>query len=311
MKKTMINSTHVEGYVYEHKLEQRVAGPQSKNPGTNYITGTVSIATDDALMNVINVHYTYVTETTKNGSANATYSVLKNIIDGKICNVVAHGKDKAGMIRIDSAIDLNEFYDTKNDNQLVSVKRNEGGFAHLTSTLADNEKTRATFTADMIITNVVEVAGDEEKNTQDKVVVKGAIFNFRKDLLPVEFSVVDPAGMSYFLSLDASPKTPVFTKVWGQQVSQTLTRTYSQESAFGEASVREVKSSRRDFVITGASPVPYEWDSEESILASELSEAVAQREIHLAEIKKRQDDYNNSKAAPIAAQPAGSSEYVF
>lgn len=53
MKKKLINSTHIEGYVYEHKLELKVSGPNSKNPGTEFINGTLSIATDDDMMNVV------------------------------------------------------------------------------------------------------------------------------------------------------------------------------------------------------------------------------------------------------------------
>mgnify|MGYP007069880122 CR=1 FL=1 len=32
--KAMSNSTHIEGLVYEHSLELRVTGENSKNPGT-------------------------------------------------------------------------------------------------------------------------------------------------------------------------------------------------------------------------------------------------------------------------------------
>lgn len=52
-KKSFINQTHLEGYVYEHKLEDKVSGPNSKNPGTSFINGTLSIATDDELLNVV------------------------------------------------------------------------------------------------------------------------------------------------------------------------------------------------------------------------------------------------------------------
>ena len=45
--KKMINTTHIEGLLYEHKLELRESGPNSKNPGTKFIMGTVDIATDD------------------------------------------------------------------------------------------------------------------------------------------------------------------------------------------------------------------------------------------------------------------------
>ena len=43
--KSMINKTHIEGYLYEHALEKKVSGPNSKNPGTEFISGTISIAT--------------------------------------------------------------------------------------------------------------------------------------------------------------------------------------------------------------------------------------------------------------------------
>lgn len=32
MSKKMKNESHVEGYVYEHKLEMKESGPNSKNP---------------------------------------------------------------------------------------------------------------------------------------------------------------------------------------------------------------------------------------------------------------------------------------
>ena len=101
MKKKMINATHIEGYVYEHKLEKKVSGENSKNPGTEFINGILRIATDDEMLNVVDVHFSYVTETTKNGKANSTYGVLLNIIEGKIGSVMEHGKENAGKLRID------------------------------------------------------------------------------------------------------------------------------------------------------------------------------------------------------------------
>ena len=56
MKKTMINQTHIEGVLYEHALESKVSGETSKNPGTPFISGTIGIATDDAMTNIITVH---------------------------------------------------------------------------------------------------------------------------------------------------------------------------------------------------------------------------------------------------------------
>ena len=305
MKSNFINTTHVEGLVYEHTLELRVSGENSKNPGTEFIMGNLNIATDDACTNIVPVHFTYVTATTAKGNANATFGVLKDIIDNKIGTVMNNGADKAGKVRIDSAIGLNEFYSDRNGKEeLVSVKRNEGGFVHTTTALNPDEKTRNTFTADMLITSVTRIEADEEKGTKERVVVRGCIFDFRKAVLPLEFSVTNARGMDYFEGLGASSKSPVFTKVWGRQVSQTVTNTKVEESGWGEANVQESTSTRRDWVITGSNTEPYEWDDEETITAKELTEAMANREVYLAGVKQRQDEYKASKAASSAAVPA-------
>ena len=304
--KKMTNTTHIEGLLYEHKLELRESGPNSKNPGTKFIMGTVDIATDDACTNIVPVHFTYVTATTAKGATNATFTTLSNIVDGKYGSVMADGKDKAVKLRIDSALGLNEFYTDRNgQEELVSAKRNEGGFVHVADSLAEDETIRNTFKCDMLITGVKEVEADEEKKLPAKAIVRGAIFDFRGSLMPVEFSAVNPNAIKYFVGLGASNASPTFTCVWGRQVSETIVREIRTESAFGEDEVREVKNTRKDFVITGASKEPYAWDDESTLTANEVAEAVANRETYLATIKQRQDEYKASKnAAPAAAAPS-------
>lgn len=292
--KKMINQTHISGVLYENKLELKESGPNSKNPGTKYIAGTIDIATDDNCINIVPVHFTYVTERTAKGSANATYSVLMNIIDKKFGTIMENGKDNAVKLRIDSALALNEFYTTDratNEEILVSAKRNEGGFVHVTDQLDEKEANRNTFKCDMLITGVSIKEVDEERELPEKAIVKGAIFDFRGSLMPVEFSAINPGAISYFEGLDASNQNPTFTQVWGQQVSETITRKIVTESAFGEDSVREVKNTRKDFVITGASKEPYEWDVEGILTAKEVSEAIANRETYLATMKQHRDEY--------------------
>lgn len=305
MKKTMINQTHVEGVLYEHALEVKVTGENSKNPGTTFISGTVSIATDDEMVNIVPVHFTYVTAVTSTGKANATFDTLNNIVNGTYGSVMKNGAENAVKLRIDSAIGLNEFYTDRNGKEeLVSAKRNEGGFVHKVDVLDEDEKQRNTFKTDMIINCVTRIDADEERQTPEKVIIKGAIFNFRKDLLPVEFSATNPNAMNYFENLGATQKEPVFTCVWGRQVSEVVVRKIVTESAFGEDEVREVKNTRKDFVITGAIKEPYVWDDESSITAVELNEAIQKREVDLAAMKKRQDEYKASKAATSKIQPA-------
>ena len=304
--RAMINKSHIEGILYEHDLELKTSGPNSKTPGTEFISGTISIATDDAGVNIVPVHFTYVTATTARGGANATFTTLKNIIDGTIGTCMKDGKDKAGKLRVDSALGLNEFYTDRNgQEELVSARRNEGGFVHTCDVLNEDEKTRNTFECDMLITNCRRIEANEEKNTPEKVIVKGAIFDFRKSLLPIEFTALNPNAMNYFEDLGASQSNPVLTKVWGRQVSETVVKKTVEESAFGEAAVKETKSTRRDFVITGASKEPYVWDDESTMTAAELTEAIANREVYLAGVKQRRDEYKASKGqASTNAAPA-------
>jgi hypothetical protein len=142
--------------------------------------------------------------------------------------------------------------------------------------------------------------------------VKGCVFDFRGALLPVEFTAIDPKAMNYFESLEPSQRNPVFTRIKGNQVSKTVVRKITEESAFGEASVREVRNSQRDFVINWAQPETYEWDDESTLTAAELTQKISEREIHLAEVKRRQDEYqaNKGNAFSSVAAPA-KGEYKF
>lgn len=305
MKTNFLNTSHIEGLLYDHNLEMKVTGENSKHPGTQYIRGDISIVTDSKLMNVVQVYYSYVTETTSTGKSDSRWSALMDIISGKRKTVVANGADQASIIRIDSAVGFNEFYTDSRENpgtqELVSAKRNEGGFIHFDGTgengllLADEHK-RATFKNDIVITSVVEREANEERNLPAKAIIKGWVFDFRKAIYPVEFSAIEPNAMNYFLGLEASPKNPVVTQVWGEQVSETTIRKIVTESAFGPDDVREVSSTRKDFVITGASREPGVWDDESWITAAEFNKAMSDREVYLATIKKRADDYKASRA---------------
>jgi hypothetical protein len=296
MKKSMINAVHIEGILYSHSLEAKVSGENSKNPGTPYIAGTIDVATDNEQTNIVSVHFTYVTPAYSSGKSNPNYNILADIIAGKVKNATEHGADIAAKLRIDSAIGLNEFYSDRNGTEeLVSVKRNEGGFIHIVNKIDDDEKKRSTFSTDMVITGVTHVDADDERNLPEKVKVKGCIFDFRNALLPVEFSATSQGAMNYFEGLGVSNKEPVFTKVWGREESTTITRTITEESAFDEPMVREVSSTRRDFVITGALTEPYDWDDESTITAAELTKAMTDRQTYLASIKQRQDEYKASQ----------------
>ena len=209
-------------------------------------------------------------------------------------------------VRVDSALNLNEFYTEKNGKEeLVSAKRNEGGFIHVTEVLAEDENARSTFKVDMVITNVIHVDGDDEKEIPENAIVKGCIFDFRKALLPVEFTAINPKAIAYYEGLEASPSNPIFTQLWGRQVSEVVVKEIRTESAFGDDYVREVKNNRKDFYITGSLRTEYEWDSEDTITVDEFRKMISDRETHLATLKQSQAEYKAAKTASAQPAPGG------
>lgn len=295
MKKKFINSEVIEGYVYQHKLEEKtVQNTSSANFGKEFINGSLFIATDEEGLNVVEVHYSYVTPTTKAEQPNKTYAALKAIMAGPTW--VGNGKDAATKVKAQPSIAVNDFYDR--EGNLVTAKRNESGFISIVNSINPDEKQRATFTTDIVITTVKRIEADEEKHiAEDYDEIRGVVFNFRGDIIPVEFKIRNPEGMTYFEDLGASPAEPVFTKVWGKIVSETTRVTFEEKTAFGEPSVRTVERTTKEYLVTGASADIGEFDTEETITREELKKAQQNREIHLAEVKKNQDEYAASKNA--------------
>ena len=297
--KKIINSERIEGGIYQHNLVKKTVQNQaSQNFGKEFISGNIEVAVDEKGLIIIPVHFTYIVETTNSGNKNATYTNLDKIINGGK-TWVTDGPDEALKVRIDTALAVNDFY--TQDDRLVSTKVNEGGFVSIVSELGP-ENERNTFTEDMLITNVTRVEADPEKNIdKDYVIVKGAVFNFRNALLPVEFIVRNEEGMGYFEDLNASQNEPVFTKVWGRINCSTISNEVKEETAFGEEAVKTYEKKVKEWIITGTSKVPYDFGDETVLTVAEVQKAMQDRETLLAETKKRSDDYKAQKAAGTSA----------
>lgn len=296
MKKTK-NNFHCEGLVYQHNLQLKTSGPNAKTPGVEFIQGSIQVATDDDCTNIVEIYYPYVTALTSKKKENPVYLVLANLINGTFGTVMGGGADKAVRVRVDTSIALNDFYsDRSGTDELVSVKRNEGGFIHTTGPWASDEDGRNKFEVDMVITGFRRQEADPDRNLPEKGIIKGCIFDdFRKRMLPTEFSILSPQGMDYFEGLEASSSNPVFTRMQGKEISETIVRQIVEESAFGEPSVREVKNSRKDYIVTWTQSDPYEWDDESTITAEELKQMITDREVYLAELKTNREQWKANK----------------
>lgn len=293
-----VNTEHIEGRVYQHTLELKtVQNKESANFGKEYIQGAVEVAVDDAGLNIIPVNFVFVTETTKKGGKNKTYSELQKVMDGKTW--IADGPEAATMVSIDTSLALNDFVAA--DGTMVSQMINQGGFLTVVSKLQD-ESLRNTFKTDIVINNIMRVEADPDKNIpEDYVKIRGAVFNFRNDLLPVEFAVRTPGGMDYFEGVDITPSEPLYTCVWGRINFKTISTAVTEESAFGEAAVTTRDKKVKEWTITGATRVPHDFGDDNIMTAEELTQAMQNRQVLLADIKKRREEYQASQAAAPTA----------
>jgi hypothetical protein len=304
MKKKFINTEKIIGRVYSHKLELKtVKNEASANYGKSFITGTVEIAVDEEGLNVIPVHFTYETGESKR----ETYDALKMILDtNKVWTSV--GKDEAIKVRIDTTLSVNDFI--ARDGKPVCTKVNEGGFVQLVSMLPEEEQ-RNTFSVDMLINRVTRVEADPEKNiSEEYAVIYGGVFSFKNEYLPVDFIVKDPIGINHFEGFEPSNSNPVITKLWGSIECLTKKVVTEEESAFGKAAVSSYEKKSKEWVVTGTAPQPYDFGDESILTEDELRTMLQNRELVLAEVKKRKEERDNAASAP-AATPVVNKEFKF
>lgn len=286
MRQKMKNEVVVAGRLYQHDLQLKtVKNEASANKGMEFMAGTIEIATDDECTNIVPVHYTYIPRLTKKGTVDSRFIALQNIMNSTKC-VVTDGADAAMKLKVTPSLALNDFYN--NNDELVSAKRNEGGFITVLSTLEGEERNK--FTMDMVIAQATDVEENEDRQIPAHVRLRGYVFDFRNAVLPVEFMVTNEEGMKYFTNLVEDG--PVFTKVWGYQDYKTIKTVQKSEAAFGEDEVNTYDRKKKDWIIKGTQKMTYEFDDESADLTpEELKKGIADREVYLAEVKKRNDDW--------------------
>ncbi len=307
--KKIINTAQIEGRLYQHNLSKKtVSNQNSPNFGKDFISGEVEIAVDEEGLNVIPVHFTYVTEMTSKGNASPTYATLLRIIEG-VPSWVTDGKENALKLKISCAVAINDFYN--NNNELVSAKRLEGSFVNIVNGQLSEEQDRNTFSTDMIITNVKHVDENPERSIKEHAILHGAIFDFRGALLPVEYEIENPEGINYFESVNPTANEPLFTKVWGNIYCETVVVKTKEESAFGEAAVRTYERKNKCWRVSGSSSEAYDFGDEAVLTAEELKTAIQNRNVYLAEIKARADEYKAKKNVAAAVPVAKKGSYTF
>lgn len=296
-----INTEKIEGYVYStgkdfNQLGERVTGENSKNPGTKYIAGDLDIVVDETGINVVTVHYSYVTEFYGSGKPNSTYKVLKEIIDNPERTWIKGGKENAFKVQCTGvSLGVNDFIGS--DGSKVAALRNENGFCSIINEF-DEQSQRNFFKMDMLVTKVTRVEADPEKNIEkDYATISGCVFGYGPKIVPVTFIMKNEKGIKYFEDLDVSNANPTFTNVWGEINCSTEKIIKREESAFGEAAVQVYDKKVKEYVITGGRSVPYDFGDEDVLTKEDVMKMSQERQVMLAEVEKR---YNENKAKKAA-----------
>ena len=283
MKNNFENAVDVRGWVFNHTLAKKVS-----KKGVEYIGGSINVAIDKDAVNVVPVNFMYVTPTFKNGKANTTYSFLEQIINEN--NTYEANGPAATKIRISGDIECNDF--VTRDGEMASPKRVRGGFAH-PETGEISSVGCAKFKVDMLIEGYQEVEVEDGDNYGR---IRGFVFNFRNDFLPVDFTIRTAPGMNYFEKAGISVSDPMLTKVWGDIVCTTVENRTETESAFGAPTVNVTTRTLRAWDIEGASVEPVEFGDEATMTAADVAKGKADREQHLAEVRANHEEYQKTRA---------------
>lgn len=299
--KNKMNREILEGRLYDFDLTKKTVKNQASNYyGQEFWSGTIHIATDEAGLNVIPVHYTFVLPTFGNGKVDSRFSAFEKITtENKAWVREGVGKENAEKIRLTPSGDLNDFY-MVNDDRAVSAQRNEGGFITFIKELAPEGTPRNKFTYDMIINKVTVV---EPKEGTDDVLharIHGVIFNFREAILPWDLIAYNPKAIEYFEGLGVSSANPIYTQVWGSIKNTTIKVEKEVENAWGEPMIEYSERTRREWVIEGSKPQLYDFTEEDM---ADLQKKIADRNIHLEEVKSAAIAYANSQKNAVQSPP--------
>lgn len=312
MREKFLNKTTVSGYIFNlegstdwDKLQHRVTGENSKNPGQDYISGVISIATDDEALNVVQVHFSFVTpEWGKTGKKNPNYDFLLDLIERQengTLKTFEKYKTDAEKITVTGDLSLNEFVD-KEDN-FVSVKQLRGTFI---GNMSARDTMGAFFDLEALVSNV---ALREVEDGDDYMNISGYAFNFRNELLPIQLTVRVPGGIQFFENADISNKNPFLGKLSGQVVSNIITvaKDESDLDGFGEA--KPTTRSIRAWDVVSARKT-MEFGEEDDLTLEEMKKLVADRAEHEAEVRKQIEERKAARGDGFDAAPKKTTKKV-
>lgn len=259
-----MNTVKVEGRLQSYQLTDR-----ELTDGRPAIAGNLILATNNTGTEQVRVEV-FATPTWSSGKPNSTYTLLRDIQDGKLKTVAEHGINNAAWLSAGGASVQVQYFASKQNppksvDDLARSQRVRAAFINMNTRQGYSNEWRV----DMLITNVSEVPANETTGVPAYVAVSGYIVDdWRKQLFGVEFRALSDAARNYFLSMAPSVDNPVCTWVRGKLA--TLAYSKVENSAFGDPEITETKVTIWE--ITGASPTTDSVDSD-AVLGRENYEA--------------------------------------
>lgn len=287
----MKNTAYIQGNVFEHKLTVRQCGPNSKNPGLEYIAGTIDVAIDN--VNTVRVTVGYTPENTKKID---TYNNLKAIINGSMSRV-----------KINGDLETNDFY--TRDGERAQPQIVMASFINN----AEGSNNYATFDTDMLITNYRTVERDEDVYGE----VSGYVFDFRNQVYPIKMHVRIPGGMEHFENAEPSEANPYLTRVKGEFKTNTVVSTIERDGgAFGDVDVVKRTREFRSWEINWAANEPYDYGDESVMTLDDFQRCVMEREEkwarELARVEARRGSVPFAEpASNVSSNSTATSGYQF
>ncbi len=278
-----LNKVSISGILKEKNLKI------DTNTKGKYIGGYVIIQTDEHSAHRVNV---FSFEKTNKGEVSGIFKGLKTAMDEYVslvdCTDQGLPESEATKIVITSGrLGLNEYYDEGGNlksswsvsSSFLSRPRSETGFEPM-----------ATFEVEGFISAI-------RTNDRDQTFIELVIPTYGGNVVPITFSTTAIAA-DYIKDNYERGQTGKFL---GDlvNIAEVEVKPYM---GFGEGRPTKTVNFKRDIVITGGDPAPYDEDDEKSYKPKAIKEALVAREEYLENLKTKGKDKGNKE--PNVTKPA-------
>ena len=290
------NKAVVEGILSEMKFEKKVGDSKSQHPGVEYITGNLTLKTDELNFTRVGAFSWALAKDEKGNFAkeNSIFKGLETVMN-EYKTISEVGEDEATKVRITRG-DFN-FYTTQDGREAVSVKSN------FFNRVTDNYDPKSTFEIETYISSMVPEM-DKEGEETGRLIVKGWTVAY-DGVKPV--TLIAPKEDNIASAVESTFEVGQTTRFYGQMINNRVEIVKEIPMAIGPARKEVSYSYKNEFVINGASEAYEEGVSEHTPYEkSAIDLAIQERNNRIDEEEakklKGSNPFNNNSTPSGAAK---------